>query len=132
MHKSKRNHWVFELFSDYAKKYNKQYDFDLDDDLGALQLTRYCAGQYYDWHMDLGAEGASRRKITAVAELTPPLSCKGGGLEIFHGESVDAKIYLEAGDILFFPSFIMHRAIRVIDGVRWSLVAWFLGKTPLK
>jgi hypothetical protein len=37
--------------------------------MGALQLTRYSSGQYYDWHMDLGASQASLRKVSLVVEL---------------------------------------------------------------
>ena len=34
---------------------------------------------------------------------------------------------LEEGSIIVFPSFIEHRVVPVTKGVRYSLVAWFVG-----
>ncbi len=61
--------WVFERLCDVAALYNARYGFELCAEMGQLQLTRYRAGQLYDWHMDLGPGATSLRKITIVVEL---------------------------------------------------------------
>ena len=34
---------------------------------------------------------------------------------------------LEEGSIIVFPSFLQHRVAPITKGIRYSLVAWFLG-----
>ncbi len=74
----------------------------------------------------------SLRKITAVVELTSNNSVGGGGIEVFYGQSAINKVALEIGDIVLFPSFVMHRALMVERGTRWSLVFWLNGTRPLQ
>jgi PKHD-type hydroxylase len=112
--------------------YNYNYGFDLTKDIGQAQLTRYRPGQHYEWHMDLGSGQPSLRKITAVVELTARHSMKGGGIEIFYGQSGVNKVDLDIGDVVIFPSFIMHRASVVDNGTRWSLVLWLNGARPFR
>jgi hypothetical protein len=121
--------WIFERLRGVVAEYNREYGFNLSQEMGALQLTRYSSGQYYDWHMDLGASQASLRKVSLVVELAS--APKGGGLEIFYGDGIH-PVPARIGDVIAFPSFIMHRALTVADGERWSLVSWILGDDPLK
>jgi PKHD-type hydroxylase len=124
--------WIFTRLRDLVYIYNSNYGFDLEEDIGQAQLTRYRPGQHYDWHMDLGSGRPSLRKITAVVELTDRHSMKGGGIEIFYGQSGVNKIDLGIGDVVIFPSFIMHRASMVDSGTRWSLVLWLNGTRPFR
>jgi Rps23 Pro-64 3,4-dihydroxylase Tpa1-like proline 4-hydroxylase len=121
--------WIFERLKNVVTEYNSEFGFDVSQEMGALQLTRYCAGQYYNWHMDLGDSQTSLRKISLVVELAS--APKGGGLEIFYGDGVHG-VPASVGDVIAFPSFIMHRALTVEAGERWSLVSWILGDNPLK
>jgi len=98
--------------------------------MGQLQLTRYAAGQLYGWHMDLGSGAMSLRKISVVVELAGG-GYNGGGIEVFYGEGSGNRIALGQGDALLFPSFIMHRALPVQSGTRWTLVSWLTGPEPL-
>ena len=127
--RSQQTEWIYERLRDVIVEYNSEYGFDLSPEMGALQLARYSAGQYYNWHMDIGASQASLRKVSLVVELATAL--KGGGLEIFHGDGVH-RVPARVGDIIAFPSFIMHRALTVEDGERWSLVSWILGIDTFK
>lgn len=117
--------WVHSRLWALAAGY--EINFDLVPDLQAAQLTRYDAGQHYDWHIDLGAGPASLRKLSLVIELAH--ADEGGGLQVFPH---DFTLPLEVGDAVLFPSFIPHRAVPVTRGSRWSLVMWFLGKEPFK
>src|SRR6266851_5791400 len=97
--------------------------------MNQLQLTRYMADQLYDWHMDLGAGAMSLRKISIVVELAAG-GYDGGWTEVFYGEGRNNRIPLGQGDALVFPSFIMHRALPVQSGARWTLVSWLTGPEP--
>jgi PKHD-type hydroxylase len=125
-----QSEWIFERISNVATQYNSRYGFGLSDEMGQLQLTRYATDQLYDWHMDLGPGAMSLRKITVVVELAAG-GYQGGGTEIFYGEGTHNRIDLSQGDALIFPSFIMHRALAVQGGTRWTLVTWFTGRKPL-
>ena len=76
--------------------YNLRYGFGLSEEMGQLQLTRYAAGQQYDWHMDLGAGAMSLRKISVVVELAGR-GYDGGGIEVFYGERTVNRIALGQG-----------------------------------
>jgi len=123
--------WMFERLQDVAALYNSRYGFGLSEDMGQLQLTRYIAGQLYDWHMDLGGGAMSLRKITIVIELAAG-RYERGGTEVFYGAGRHNRIALGQGDALVFPSFIMHRALPVASGTRWTLVSWLTGPEPLR
>jgi PKHD-type hydroxylase len=123
--------WVFERLCDVVALFNTRYGLELCEEMGQLQLTRYRAGQLYDWHMDLGPGAMSLRKITMVVELAAG-QYQGGGTEVFYGEGRENRIALGQGDALIFPSFIMHRALPVLSGTRWTLVSWLTGPAPLK
>jgi PKHD-type hydroxylase len=124
--------WIFSRLWDTVSQYNATYGFELAEDMGQAQLTRYRPGQHYEWHMDLGAGQPSLRKITAVVELTSRTSKEGGGIEIFYGQSIENRLDLDIGDIVLFPSFVMHRALMVESGTRWSLVFWLNGIRPFR
>ncbi len=93
---------------------------------GAIQIARYKPGDGYDWHMDLGRGAMSRRKLTLVLELAG--AAEGGGLEVF----AIGDLRLRPGDVAVFPSFIMHKALPVRAGERWSATVWLLGQEPLR
>src|SRR5215472_13899019 len=123
--------WIFDRIWQVATLYNSRYRFALSAEMGQLQLTRYAEDQLYNWHMDLGEGPMSLRKISVVVELRAG-QYEGGGIEIFYGEGTCNRIALGRGDVLIFPSFIMHRALPVQRGNRWTLVAWLTGPEPLK
>jgi PKHD-type hydroxylase len=122
--------WIFARIWEVASLYNSRYGFELFEEMGQLQLTRYAMDQLYNWHMDLGAGAMSLRKISVVVELAAG-GYDGGGIEGFYGERTANRIALGQGDALIFPSFIMHRALPVRSGTRWTLVSWLTGGAPM-
>ena len=122
--------WIFERIWQLATLYNGRYGFELSEQMGQLQLTRYAKDQLYNWHMDLGPGAMSLRKISIVVELAAG-GYNGGGIEIFYGEATNNRIALAQGDALIFPSFVMHRALPVQSGTRWTLVSWLTGTKHL-
>ena len=102
----------------------------------AFQITKYFKGGYYKWHLD--GQGSHKEKFN---EPNNPLlhgyarklsmtillndEFKGGEFEI--RDKLEGKIKIKKGSMLFFPSFIEHRVKPVTEGVRYSLVCWFVG-----
>src|SRR5205085_10690745 len=44
--------WIFARIWDVATQYNSAYGFELFEQMGQLQLTRYAKDQLYNWHTD--------------------------------------------------------------------------------
>ena len=98
-----------------------------------LQLTRYVAPDgHYDFHID--SDGHSRkniddsvRKLSMSCLLTDPSEFEGGNFQL-QTSATPYNIKLEKGDIIMFPSYLLHRVSPVTKGVRHSLVAWANGR----
>lgn len=120
--------WVFDSpLIERLVAFGADYSFEVAEPfVGAVQVSRYRTGEKYDWHMDLGPGPMSRRKVTVVLELRS--ADQGGGLEVF----AIGDLRLRPGDVAVLPSFIMHRALPVVEGERWSAAVWLLGESPLK
>jgi PKHD-type hydroxylase len=97
-----------------------------------LQFSAYRDGQYYDWHMDLGARGSfAMRKISVSVQLNDPAEYDGGGLEVSIG-TTNAIARKDKGAAILFPAYALHRVLPVTRGVRYSLVAWIVGAQPFR
>jgi PKHD-type hydroxylase len=119
------NHWLFHKIGGLFKQVNERYGFDLVGLFDALQYTEYGAGQHFDWHMDIGREQTSLRKLSMTIQLADPADYDGGDLELVGLGSNDAARV--QGSAIFFPSFMGHRVTSVTRGERRSLVAWASG-----
>jgi len=118
--------WLFDRITESAKTVNdKWHHYQLEDSIKSCQLGHYATGQGYDWHMDLG-DVAPRRKLSLSVQLNPTPQYKGGNLEFFREQPY--KLPLEQGDMAIFPSWVLHRVTRILQGERYSLVAWFEGQ----
>ena len=107
------------------------------------QYTVYDKDMYFDWHPDgplgiLDSRGFNCipnnlewRKLSAVLALSDESSYTGGDLQIMlPSNTPDTCIHtirLDAGSMIFFPSFLSHRVTPVITGNRKTLVFWFCG-----
>lgn len=125
---NEKSDWIFErVVRHVAELNNKKFKFDLDGDILALQLTKYSLNQKYLWHVDVGPEELSRRKLTASVQLTSPNLYNGGELQFFRSEHNIAVALNTQGSMTVFPSWLTHQATSITDGERWSLVGWFSG-----
>tara|TARA_B100000424_G_scaffold247230_1_gene219468 strand:- start:1 stop:567 length:567 start_codon:yes stop_codon:yes gene_type:complete len=123
-------HLFFDVIS--RENYDSGLNFQLEY-IEDLQLTRYIAPDgHYNFHRD--DDGHSRRniddsvrKISVTCLLTDPSEFEGGNFQILTSDTpYDVK--LEKGDIIMFPSYLLHRVSPVTKGVRHSLVAWANGR----
>ena len=119
--------WVFEKAQEFVIKANAHaYRMDLAGFTEPLQVAEYGEGQYYDWHLDVGADRFSIRKLSFIVQLTDPASYEGGAVELRFARESQA-IPTTRGAMAVFPSYLLHRVNPVTRGLRKSLVGWIGG-----
>lgn len=124
---SPETHWLFHKLGAAFLEANQAYRFELIGLLDALQYTVYGAGQYFEWHIDLGPGRTSMRKLSMTIQLSPASEYDGGALEFINAPPREEA--REQGTATVFPSYLAHRVSPVTRGVRHSLVAWASGST---
>lgn len=133
IHRGHGADWVLDRIAAMVQAWNQDFGFEIaTGQPAAAQLTLYRASQEYSWHMDLGAGPSSLRKVSVVVGLNDPSHYTGGGTEIFYGGGESPTLRLAAGDAICFPPYVMHRAVPVEAGERWTLALWFLGDRPFR
>lgn len=122
--------WLYELLFPLALQANeKLFHFDIDIVTDAIHYVIYPEdGGHLDWHMDIGAYGANRRKLAMTVQLSDPSEYDGGEFEIWLGGSEPTIVPREKGDVIVFPSFLMHRVKPITRGQRKCLVFWTGGR----
>jgi len=95
-----------------------------------IQYTEYYAseGGHYDWHQDIGPGMGSLRKVSITVQLSDTNEYEGGDLEIWQGGQSILQAPRGAGNVVIFPSYMMHRVKRVEKGTRRSFVLWVGGQ----
>ncbi len=125
--------FVFEKFNGVFEYVNSMfYNFDING-YDYFQYAEYDAKESgrYNWHMDLGLDNLSEdaystRKLSMSMLLnTPGVDFEGGDFQTFFAKELNVP--LKRGQILIFPSFIVHRVKPVTKGIRKSLVIWVTG-----
>ena len=125
-----KEQWVFDLIDPYVLTANEHAGWKYDIVAAeACQVTRYTKDGFYSWHRDgLGShneEHSNTRKLSMSNVLNSDF--EGGDFEISTDGDGDKVPRLKEGSIIVFPSFLQHRVAPVTKGIRYSLVAWFLG-----
>jgi PKHD-type hydroxylase len=121
--------WVIDkIMSQVVEANDTMWKFNLNSVIDNIQYTEYEGnGGHYDWHLDIGPGSISHRKISIVIQLSEPDEYVGGDLEIMAG-SDHTKIHRGKGNVIIFPSFLLHRVVPLISGNRKSLVLWVGGE----
>ena len=132
------NYWIFDRFNNVIERINDTYyGFDLFG-YESFQYTVYDGSDngMYEWHKDtiLGDQldnmwAESTRKLTLVMLLAEPIKeFTGGEFQLNMGlEANPLTPNLQKGDIIAFPSFLIHRVKPVHLGTRKSIVIWVEG-----
>lgn len=132
------NFWIFDRFNNVIDSINNQfYDFDLYG-YKNFQYTIYDSSNngMYDWHMDTIMSKVpddmlsdSTRKLSVIMLLSQPYEEFTGGEFQFNPcmEKNAITPTFNKGDIIAFPSFLIHRVKPVLLGVRKSIVIWVEG-----
>lgn len=125
--------WLFDEMWKMAIQANDEwFQFHITK-IDYIQLAEYDSayqGEYKEHHDVFWMNGDQyyHRKLTAVVQLSDPLSYSGGNLELCNPTIMpNASDVRKQGTTFFFPSFLPHRATPVTEGVRYSLACWFDG-----
>jgi PKHD-type hydroxylase len=89
------------------------------------EFLMYDVNGKYEAHVDtFHAQSNETRKLTAIAILNDDF--EGGKFYIMNSHE---KIYppQEKGDIIVFPSFMIHGVEPVTKGMRYTVVTWMVG-----
>jgi len=110
---------------------NNMWNFIITNIVDNLQLSEYTehpdsTGDHYDWHMDIGTDIFSTRKISMSIQLSDENDYEGGNLEFMINRSI-IQAPRQKGSVILFPSYLLHRVTNVTKGTRKSLVMWFNG-----
>ena len=121
-----QNRWIFDKVACLVREANKEcFGFELMGFGEDAQIGKYEPGDHYDWHLDVG-KSSTWRKLSVSVQLTPPDQYTGGDLELHYGR-VPTRVSRGLGDVVIFPSFLLHRITPVLSGQRQSLVLWVSG-----
>ena len=125
-----KEQWVYDLIWDYMLTANEQAGWKYNIVAAeSCQVTRYTKDGFYGWHIDgMGShselqDDGNTRKLSMSIILNSDY--EGGDFEM---RGLDNQVpRLEEGSIIVFPSFVEHRVTPVTEGIRYSLVSWFVG-----
>lgn len=129
--------WIFEKINFVISNLNDNFfNFDLNG-YDSLQYTVYNASEKgeYGFHMDtcMGSDVPKEMYETRKLSLTfllnePNVDFEGGEFQMNLGQEEKATtINMKKGDMILFPSFMIHRVKPVTKGIRKSIVAWVTG-----
>ncbi len=122
--------WMFDAMSRLILEANaRHWNFDLSGFYDAFQYTTYNGDEsgHYTWHQDkFQGELRPQRKLAFTLQLSNPEDYDGGDLEINDGVPYPIP-HKNRGDIIIFPSYVLHRVTPVTRGVRKSLVGFVSG-----
>ena len=97
----------------------------------AADIDKHGKPGHYDWHMDVGpGKVPSMRKISYTLILNPD-EYEGGELTFHIGRNLDEPFpgQDEAGSMIIFPSYLVHKVTHVTSGTRYAIVGWAHGNS---
>ena len=123
---------IYKEVTTKVRALNDKYWRYVVDGWQAFQYTEYDESYegYYDWHMDDGpkhlVDDYYQRKISFSLGLNDADEFEGGELVIKFG--IDEQSYkLSKGEVLVFPSYLIHKVTPVTKGLRKVIVGWGVG-----
>lgn len=118
---------LYKKLTDVITYVNKQFwDYDLHY-IEKLQFTTYTEkGDFYTRHIDELGVYTHSRKLSFSVQLSNPDDYEGSDL-LMHIESEPSPTTKQRGDVIFFPSHVLHEVTPLISGARYSLVGWVCG-----
>lgn len=136
-----KDQWVYDTIWPYMAEANEEagwkYNIHCSEN---IQISRYKEGDFYSWHKDGKGDHLSIytennpilqnrvRKLSMSVILNNDYD--GGDFQFtnYNKEKCEFETLSGAtGSVLVFPSDLEHRVKPVTRGIRYSLVAWFLG-----
>ncbi len=126
-------------FFNMCDKVNETLNFHIKG-VEHLQFTEYNAPTgHYGYHIDgNGIDSASymseddnnnfnKDSVVRKLSMTALLNDDFVGGELYFNLGEEIPITIKKGDVVFFPSYYLHKVSPVTIGTRYSLVTWFVG-----
>ena len=89
-----------------------------------FQYSEYKIGDYFDWHIDTNQfTGTNIRKVSFSLGLSNKNEYEGGDL-IIKSSDQETHYKLDRGDIIVFPSWMLHKVTPITKGKRRVVVGW--------
>jgi len=125
--KDKSNDCIFRRVTYFISEINKKFwNYDLQY-IETLQFTAYKnANDFYGKHVDQSNVDFHYRKLSFSIQLSDPNSYEGSELLMCLSDT-GTPVNKERGDMVFFPSFVLHEVTPLTKGERYSLVGWVCG-----
>ena len=93
-----------------------------------LMVNAYGPGESYGWHVDASTvtvgQDRVRRDMSFTIALAPPDSYEGGELQFYEGDKL-VSVRLALGEMVLYPTGLLHQVTPVTRGERLSCVGWF-------
>ena len=122
--------WLYDLLGPLAEEANQQmFHFDLRYVTDPIHYVIYPEdGGHLDWHMDIGSHSVNKRKLAVVVTLSNRDEYTGGEFELLLGGEEAIRPELNRGDVIIFPTYLLHRVKPIINGTRKVIVFWVGGR----
>lgn len=123
--------WLFDKMIDLIGNINEHYfKFDLNQ-FEPLQFTSYDSSrkEFYGQHMDCSMgipHATASRKLSITLQLSDSSDYEGGDLLLYQSRE-PAFAPKKKGQLVVFPSYVLHEVTPVTSGTRYSLVTWVHG-----
>ena len=134
--------WLYDILWPYMLQANDKAGWKYHIKYAeSCQITRYKKGGFYNFHRDGFGDHLSAydmpdneflhghvRKLSMSVMLND--NFEGGAFEFasYNKEKCNiTSIEASAGSIIVFPSSMEHRVALVTEGIRYSVVCWFVG-----
>ena len=98
--------------------------FSLVRKVHSLLVSRSCSGESYGWHVDNPYSRYGRRDLSFTCFLSDEDSYKGGSLIIQTGGMETKEFRLPPGQVVIYPSSMLHCVEPVVSGTRYVCVGW--------
>jgi PKHD-type hydroxylase len=130
------DHWVSGMMSHFINCANLNlFNYDLITWNEKIQYTVYEGkGSHYTWHNDFTTDTyvpEMIRKLSISMCLSSKDEYEGGEFQIMISPRKMETFSMDIGDVIIFPSDVMHRVRPLKAGKRVSLVGWY-GGPPFK
>lgn len=122
--------WIYEKVAKMIHEANSTlWGFSLDGMREDFQFGRYGEDDFYGWHLDMGSKPNERgfRKISVVVQLSPSEKFEGGEFNLLTSKDI-THVQMDRGDVIIFPSYMLHQVRPISKGERYSLVLWAHGR----
>ncbi len=93
------------------------------DGYGVFQYSEYTEGDHFNWHIDQIEIKGESRKVSFSLGISDESEYEGGDLGFKTAEEED-YYKIGRGDIIAFPSWMLHKVTPVTKGKRRVLVGW--------